>query len=139
MMQDNTLLITIITSIVSIICGGGGVLAFINAKQKNAHDDRASSVSEWKQLYDEMKKRLDEQEEENRKLRDELTELRSHIIDLKSELDRYKRYDKYMYELESYIDTVLPIVKSLSTDESYRTLIKKRPVKPQSLMKEEGE
>ncbi len=138
-MADKTLLITIITSIVSIICGGGGVLAFINAKQKNAHDDRTSSVSEWKQLYDEMRRRLDEQEQENRRLRDELTELKSHIVDLKSELDRYKRYNKYIYELESYINTILSIIKSLATDESYRTLVKKRPMKPQALLKEEGE
>lgn len=139
-MWDNTLILGIITSLVALIGGGGGILAFITAKQKNAHDERSSSVLEWKQLYDEMKVRLDCQEEENTRLRQEIEELRSNLVDLKGELDRYRRYDNYVYELETYINVILQTVHSMVSEEAYKAMEKRRPIRPiQISHEEEGE
>ena len=129
-MWDNTLILGIISSLVALIGGGGGLLAFLNTRQKNAHEERSSSVLEWKQLYDEMKQRLDSQEEENNKLRQELTELQSQMINLQGELDKYKRYDNYVYELEAYIDILLRTVQTLTSEESFQVLLSRRPIRP---------
>ena len=57
--MDTSIIIAIVTSLVGLIGGGGGVLAFLSTSQKNKEDNRSASVTEWKQLYDEMKARLD--------------------------------------------------------------------------------
>ena len=134
-MFDSTVIVAIITSLVALIGGGGGILAFITARQKNEQDERSSSVMEWKQLYDEMKSRLDCQEEENNKLREEISQLKSHMINLQNELDRYKRYDNYVYELETYIDKLLQTASTMISEESYKTLVSKRPIRPAKLNK----
>lgn len=130
---DSSIIVAIITSLVALIGGGGGILAFITARQKNEQDERSSSVMEWKQLYDEMKSRLDCQEEENQKLRQEISELKLHMTDLQRELDKYKRYDNYVYELESYIDVLLQAVSTLISEDAYKTLCKKKPSRPAKL------
>lgn len=119
----------IITSIVSIFTGGGGVFLYLTNKQKHKQKAHDNSVAEWKQLYDEMKHRLDDQEEENKKLRDEIYKLKEDINRLNLDLANYKKYDTYIIELEKYIDHLLHTCKSLITEEAYRNLFLKKPQK----------
>ena len=123
----NEIITTIITSVVSLIAGGGGVFAYLNSKQKAKQTAHESAVSEWKELYDEMKTRLDTQEEENRHLRDEITSLKQTVNNLTIELQNYKKYDTYINELEKYVDHLLHTTKSLVNEDAYRNLCSKRP------------
>lgn len=114
--------------IVSFCAGGGGLFAYLKYSKKMKNEDRKSSVSEWKELYDEMKERLDKQEEENEKLVKEIFELKEQVHALTIELANYKTYDKYINELEKYIDRILDGYKSLVSEEAYTHLANKRPV-----------
>ena len=78
----NEVIVAIITGVVSLIAGGGGVFAYLNSKQKAKQTAHESAVSEWKELYDEMKKRLDTQEEENRRLQGEISSLKQTVNNL---------------------------------------------------------
>lgn len=123
----NEVLIAIITGGISLLAGGGGVFAYLTSKQKAKQTQHDSAISEWKDLYDEMKHRLDVQESENRKLYDEVFELKETVNKLTIELQNYKKYDSYINELEKYVDHVLHTSKSLITDEAYKNLCSKRP------------
>ena len=120
-------IITLITGVISLVAGGGGVFAYLNAKQKLKQTQHDSAISEWKELYDEMKKRLDSQENENKKLSNEIFELKKTVNNLTIELQNYKKYDTYIIELEKYVDHVLHTSKSLLSEDAYRNLCSKRP------------
>lgn len=128
-MIDTEVIKVFITAIVSILAGGGGVFAYLSNKQKNKQQEHDTAVSEWKDLYDEMRKRLDMQEEENRNLRNELYRLKDDINVLSIELQNYKKYDTYINSLEKYIEQLLHSLKPLITDEAYKNLNTKRPQK----------
>lgn len=142
--MDNSIIIAIVTSLVGLIGGGGGVLAFLSTSQKTKEDSRSSSVIEWKQLYDEMKARLDSQEIENRQLRDEINELKLQIVSLNIELENYRLFDAYIHDLESYAYQLERLVRPFITSEAYDNLMDRRPSKPQKetnpteLLDEEG-
>ena len=121
--------IAIITSLVSILAGGGGVFAFFNTKKKNNMSEQELAVAEWKDLYDEMRSRLDEQEKENNKLKNELFELKESINKLTIELENYKKYDSYINELEKYVEHLLHIIKSVNSEDAYRNVMAKKPQK----------
>lgn len=123
----NEVVIAIITGIVSLIAGGGGVFAYLSSRQKAKQSAHDSAVSEWKELYDEMKDRLDNQEEENKHLRDEILSLKQTVNNLTIELQNYKKYDTYINELEKYVDHLLHTTKSLVNEDAYRNLCSKRP------------
>lgn len=119
----------IITGLVALLAGGSGVFVYLNNKEKNKIAVHSSSVSEWKELYDEMKARLDEQEKENEQLRNEIFELKKIVNELSIELSNYKTYDVYINDLEKYIDHLLHTSKSLLTEDAYRNICNKRPVR----------
>lgn len=123
----NEVVIAIITSIVSLVAGGGGVFAYLSSRQKSKQIMHDSTVSEWKELYDEMKDRLDTQEEENKRLHDEIISLKETVNKLTIELQNYKKYDTYINELEKYVDHLLNTAKSMINDEAYKNLCAKRP------------
>ena len=123
----NEVVIAIITGIVSLIAGGGGVFAYLSSRQKAKQTAHDSAVSEWKELYDEMKDRLDSQEEENKRLRDEILSLKQTVNNLTIELQNYKKYDTYINELEKYVDHLLHNAKSMVNEDAYRNLCAKRP------------
>lgn len=123
----NEVVIAIITSIVSLIAGGGGVFAYLSSRQKAKQTAHDSAVSEWKELYDEMKNRLDNQEEENRRLHNEILSLKQTVSDLTMELHNYKKYDTYINELEKYVDHLLHTAKSMINEDAYKNLCSKRP------------
>lgn len=123
----NEVVIAIITGIVSLIAGGGGVFAYLSSRQKAKQTAHDSAVSEWKELYDEMKDRLDSQEEENKRLHDEILSLKETVNNLTIELQNYKKYDTYINELEKYVDHLLHTAKSMVNEEAYRNLCSKRP------------
>ena len=123
----NEIVIAITTGIVSLIAGGGGVFAYLSSRQKAKQTAHESAVSEWKELYDEMKDRLDNQEKENKKLRDEISSLKQTVNNLTIELQNYKKYDTYINELEKYADHVLHTVKGLVNENAYKNLCSKRP------------
>lgn len=123
----NEVIIAIITGVVSLVAGGSGVFAYLNSKQKAKQTAHESAVSEWKELYDEMKKRLDSQEEENRRLHNEISSLKQTVNNLTIELQNYKKYDTYINELEKYVDHLLHTTKSLVNEDAYRNLCSKRP------------
>lgn len=123
----NEVIIAIITGIVSLCAGGGGVFAYLNSKEKIKQNQHDSAILEWKDLYDEMKKRLDDQEEENKKLSSEIFELKQTVNNLTVELQNYKKYDTYIIELDKYVDHLLHTTKSLVTEEAYRNMCAKRP------------
>lgn len=140
--MDTTLIIGIITSLVALVGGGGGILAYISSTQKNKQDAQSASVTEWKQLYDEMKSRLDSQEIENRELRDEINNLKLQIVSLNIELENYRLFDAYIHDLEAYSSQLERVVRPLITNDAYDTLVEKRPEKPQKnmqLLEELGE
>lgn len=124
----SAIVVAIITGVVSLLTGAGGVLIFINNRSKINADNQDLAVSEWKELYDEMKERLDSQEEENKKLRDELYELREAMAKLNLELQNYKKYGAYINKLEKYIDHLLHTFKTVSTEEAYKNMSAKRPI-----------
>lgn len=130
----NEVLIAVITGIVSLIAGGSGVFVYFSNRDKTKLNAQELAVTEWKELYDEMRKRLDEQEEENKKLKNEIFELKESISKLNIDLQNYKKYDSYINELEKYIEHLLHTLKSLSTDEAYKNIKCKRPIK--SVLKE---
>lgn len=119
----------IVTGVVSLICGGGGLFAYLSARAQNKVTERSSSVAEWKELYDEMKARLDSQEKENEELRDRVAELTQEISKLRIEVNNYKKYDKYVSKMEIYIDTLLSALKPLITSEAYESIVSKKPEK----------
>lgn len=123
----NEIVIAIITGLVGLFSGGGGIFAYINHKQKTKQDAHDSAVSEWKELYDEMKRRLDAQEDENQKLKDEIFELRQSITSLNIELQNYKKYDTYINNLEKYIDNLLHVCEGTFSEDAYKNIKAKRP------------
>lgn len=123
----NEVTIALITGIVSLIAGGSGVFAYLTSRHKAKQTAHDSAVSEWKELYDEMKDRLDNQEEENKQLRNEILALKQTVNNLTIELQNYKKYDTYINELENYVDHLLHASKTLITEEAYKTLCAKRP------------
>ena len=123
----NEVVIAIITGIISLIAGGGGVFAYLSSRQKAKQTAHDSAVSEWKDLYDEMKDRLDSQERENKNLRNEITSLKETVNKLTIELQNYKKYDTYIYELEKYVDHLLHSAQSMVNEEAYKNLCSKRP------------
>lgn len=122
-------LITAITSVIVTLCGAGGIFVFLNNKQKNDIDDRSSSVGEWQTLYNEMKDRLDEQEKQNKELQKEISQLRQTISELQIELNSYKKYENYIYDLEGYNKTLLDVIKPLVKDDVYNNLVVKKPIR----------
>ena len=134
--MDSALILGIVSSVVGLLGGGGGVFAFITSRQKAKVQLHTSSITEWKQLYDEMKERLDCQEQENQKLREEIFELRNQLNELTLELASYKKYDGYIKDLEVYIDMVLHTLKPLTSEDAYKTLKVKRPQKPISTVQD---
>lgn len=125
----NPVIIQILTILVSFCAGGGGLFAYLKHKNKMKLEDRASSVAEWKELYDEVKERLDKQEKENEELVKEIFALKEQVHDLTIELTNYKMYDKYINDLEKYIDHILDGYKSLVNEEAYKNICSKRPIK----------
>lgn len=125
----NEVWVAIITGIVSIIAGGGGVFAYLKSKNKAKLDEHSMAVSEWKDLYDEMKERLDKQEKENEELKSELIVLKEEISKLTIELQNYKKYDTYINNLERYVEHLLHSFKTLATDEAYQNMLNKKPEK----------
>ena len=122
-------IITLISSILSLFIGGGGVFAYLSSKNKLKQTAHESAVAEWKELYDEMRKRLDEQEKENDKLKDEVNQLKQSIVLLTNELQNYKKYDSYINELEKYIEHLMHVIKGVSSEDAYKNLNAKRPIK----------
>lgn len=122
-------IISLVISALGIIFGGGGLFAYLSARAQNKVNERSSSVAEWKDLYDEMKARLDSQEEENEELRAKVAELIREIDSLREEIRNYKKYDKYMSKLEAYVETLLSAIKPMISEESYNSLIEKKPEK----------
>lgn len=125
--MSDVILGAIISGLVSLFAGAGGVFVYLSNKQKTKQDAHESAISEWKNLYDEMRKRLDEQEKENKDLRTELLQLKQHVNNLTIELQNYKKYDTYISELDKYVDHLLHTSKSLMTDEAYKNISSKRP------------
>lgn len=125
----NETIVAIVTSVISLIAGGGGVFAYLSSRQKAKQTAHDSAVSEWKELYDEMKERLDNQEEENKQLRQEIADLKTTVNNLTTELQNYKKYDTHINELEKYIDRLLNIAKDMLTEEAYKNICAKRPRK----------
>ena len=123
----NEIVIAVITGIFSLIAGGSGVFAYLSSRQKAKQSAHESAVSEWKELYDEMKDRLDSQEEENKRLHNEILSLKQTVNNLTIELQNYKKYDTYINELEKYVDNVLHASKALLNEDAYKTLQAKRP------------
>lgn len=123
----NDIIIAVITGIISLFAGGGGVFAYLNSKEKTKQNQHDSAIAEWKDLYDEMKKRLDAQEDENKKLSSEIFELKQTVNNLTIELQNYKKYDTYIIELEKYVDHLLHTSKTLVSEEAYRNMCAKRP------------
>lgn len=123
----NEVVIAIITGIVSLVAGGGGVFAYLSSRQKAKQTAHDSAVFEWKDLYDEMKDRLDTQEEENKRLRDEIHSLKQTVNNLTIELQNYKKYDTYINELEKYVDNLLHTIKGLVNEDGYSNIASKRP------------
>lgn len=130
------ILITAITAIASILASGGGAFAYLKAKHKIKLNEHANAVSEWKELYDEMRGRLDKQEEENESLRNELIILKEEIGKLTIELQNYKKYDIYINNLEAYADQLLAVLKTLASHEAYQNLVAKKPVSSTAKSKE---
>lgn len=125
----NPVITEALTILISLLVGSGGVFAFLQHKDKHKRAQHASSVSEWKELYDEMKDRLDKQEEENEKLVKEIFELKEQVHALTLELTNYKTYDKYINDLEKYIEHILDGYKSLVNEEAYKNICAKKPIK----------
>lgn len=125
----NEVVIAIITGLVSLCAGGGGVFVYLSSKEKIKQEQHSSAIDEWKALYDEMRKRLDDQEQENKKLSKEISDLKQTVNTLNNELQNYKIYDTYIIELEKYVDHLLHTSKSLLTAESYKNICAKRPRK----------
>lgn len=125
----NEVVIAIVTGIVSLVAGGGGVFAYLSSRQRAKQTAHDSAVSEWKELYDEMKNRLDNQEEENKRLRDEIISLKQTVSNLTIELQNYKKYATYINELEKYVDHLLHTIKGLVNEDGYKNLCAKRPRK----------
>ena len=123
----NEIVVAIITGIISLIAGGGGVFAYLSSRQRAKQSAHESAVSEWKELYDEMKDRLDTQEQENKDLRNEILTLKQTVNNLTIELQNYKKYDTYINELEKYVDHLLHSAKSMLNEEAYKNLSAKRP------------
>ena len=126
------ILIKFLTIVVSFCAGGGGLFAYLQHKNKLNQEDRMSTTTEWKELYDEMKDRLDKQEEENEKLVKEIFNLKEQVHALTLELTNYKTFDKYINDLEKYIDPILDGHKSLVNEEAYKNICSKRPIKTTS-------
>lgn len=125
----------IISSILTLLCGAGGVFVFLNNKNKNKIDDRTSSVSEWQSLYNEMKSRLDAQEKQNKQLQIEIINLRETINQLQVELDSYKKYENYIYDLETYNETLLNVLKPLVLENTFNSLLNKKPIRQLNIKK----
>ena len=76
-----------------------------------------------------MKERLDEQQNENIQLREEVAKLKQTINELAIDLQNYKKYDSYIFELEKYVDHLLHTVKSAFSEDAYKNICNKRPIK----------
>ena len=125
----NEVYIALITGLISLFAGGGGVFAYLTSKEKSKQSEHESSVLEWKALYDEMKERLDEQEDQNRKLCDDIFKLKETVNNLTIELQNYKKYDSYINELEKYVEHLLHTIKGVLSEDAYRNLNAKKPRK----------
>lgn len=126
-MMDPTIQTAIITAIVTLIAGGGGILTYLGVRQKNQQEGKASSVLEWKELYETMREGFEEQKKDNEKLQEEVAELRRETLNLQLQLTTYKHSDLYAKELDAYVDSLLAVVRPLVNEEAYKELCNKRP------------
>lgn len=122
-------ILSITAAVLGALFGGGGVLVYLNTRQKNNTDSLVSSASEWKKLYDEMHERLDEQEAKNKKLKDQVDSLHIDIQRLTIELEGYRKFDRYTDELEAYVNTLLNAVKPVLSETAFNMLESQRPVR----------
>ena len=125
--MNETILTVLITAIVTLLTGSGGLFAYLQYKKKASIEAEQSSAEEWHTLYNEMKERLEAQDLANKRLSEEVRELKVQLSRLTVELEGYKKFDHYVNELEVYTNTVLQALKPLVTEEAYDSILDKRP------------
>lgn len=134
------LVLGIIVALAGLIGGGGGLLAYLNTRQKNKLDEQVESVSEWKALYEEMRDRYKAQEEVNKAMKKELESLKQQIGTLSIDLQSYQKYDGYIIALETYINVILNAIKPMLSNSAYNSLEAQRPARPVDIqLQEEGD
>lgn len=119
--------IPIITLLVG--SGGMGIFNYLSKKRQLIDDNQRNTTSEWMALYTEVRSELQRQQDENSSLRDSIHELQTQVNNLQIELQTYKNYETYIVEQDKYISHILHTLKSLTTEEAYKSIEAKKPIR----------
>lgn len=121
---------TIIT-ILGYIFGAGGLLAFLIQWRAAKHTESQDAVENWHQLYTATLQNITRVETENTQLKQQLADLQTKIISLTVELEGYKRFERYVAELEVYSNTLLHVIEPLVSKSAYKKLQASKPIRVQ--------
>ena len=127
--MNDAVIVSIITGIVTLLAGGGGLFFFINAQSKNKLDQDTNTTAEWQTLYLEMRKENQAISSENENLKKRMDSLTNQISELRIQVSTHQNMDMYISQLEIYAESMLALVKPFITEQAYNDLLCRRPIR----------
>lgn len=126
-MEFTTIIQTVLTLLVG--AGGCGLLTFFLNKRTQKHTENKDAITAWQELYKESKASLERLTEKNQVLSEQVASLQVKVNTLTIELENYRRFERYVAELELFNQTLLNTVKPLVTDDTYKRLEASKPIR----------
>ena len=120
---------SVIISVLGYVFGAGGILSFIVSMRTLHNASNKDAAEAWQSLYTAMEEKVAAQRSENDALRTTVDDLRLQVTTLRLELEGYKRFEKYVGDLEYYNSQLLDTVKPLVTQEAYKQLKARKPLR----------
>lgn len=127
--MSDAVIVSVITGIVTLLAGGGGIFFFVNARSKNKLEQDINTTAEWQTLYVEMRKENQAISSENENLKKRMDSLTKQIADLKMQVSIHQNMDIYISQLEIYAESMLALVKPFITEQAYNDLLCRRPIR----------
>ena len=118
-----------IIAILGYVFGAGGLLAFLLNWKNSNHTEDQDAVSNWQPLYNATVANVNRVEAENKQLKEDLQDLQTKILELTVELEGYKRFERYVAELEVYSSSLLHVIEPLVSPSAYKRLEASKPIR----------
>lgn len=116
-------------AILGYVFGAGGLLAFILNWKNAKHTEGQDAVANWQQLYNATKENVNKVENENAQLKEDIEAMQKQILELTIELEGYKRFERYVAELEVYSNSLLHVIEPLVSPTAYKRLEASKPIR----------
>ena len=118
-----------IVSILGYVFGAGGLLAFFIQLRNTKHTENEDAVDNWHDLYSATLENVKSVLAENKDLKQQISDMQTKIIELTVELENYKRFDRYVTELEVYINSLLHVIQPLVSSSAFKKLQASKPTR----------